>query len=269
MPRPRALLLDFAGVILESVERPGWRTRAAELLHRHLADAGHHQPVERLETSLGAGLAALHDWRNAAGRRREPVELTHREIWEDFIASDLPAPARARLAAGGARLLGEVTLLRREYRTRPGIPELLRAAAGAGVRVGVVSNAHAGLVHRALLRDHGLADGVGVEIYSDEVGIRKPHPGMLHLAAGALGVPIGECWFVGDTLDRDVVAGRRAGVGAVLVTRAERTDHPPYPVVERPDVVVDTPEGLLPLLAASVSGSGPASVPDGPTDPSG
>lgn len=92
-----------------------------------------------------------------------------------------------------------------------------------------------------------------MQIYSDEVGIRKPHPGMIHLAADALGLDPAQCWYVGDTLDRDVVAGRRAGTGGVIITRCHRTDHPPFAVREVPDAVLDTPAGLLELLDAAVT----------------
>lgn len=82
----------------------------------------------------------------------------------------------------------------------------------------MVSNAHSGRSHRTLLREAGLEDHFGVQVYSDEVGIRKPHPEMIALAARALGTVPERCWYVGDTQDRDVVAGRRAGVAAVLLT---------------------------------------------------
>src|SRR5699024_3474369 len=134
-----------------------------------------------------------------------------------------------------------------------------------GIRLGIVSNAHSGRAHRTILDDLGLGDAFGVQIYSDEVGIRKPHPGMIHLATEALGVQPAEAWYVGDTLDRDVVAGRRAAVGAVVITRDRRTDHPPFSVAETPDLVLDTPEGLLDPLRAALAGADSATAADDAT----
>ncbi|WP_438455022.1 HAD family hydrolase, partial [Staphylococcus epidermidis] len=88
-----------------------------------------------------------------------------------------------------------------------------------------------------ILAELGLAEAFGVQIYSDEAGIRKPHPQMLCRAAEALGADLAESWYVGDTLDRDVVAGRRAGVGAVILTRSQHTDEPPFPVESQPEAV--------------------------------
>jgi len=45
---------------------------------------------------------------------------------------------------------------------------------------------------------------------------RKPAPGMLLDAAGALGLDLGRSWMVGDK-DRDCEAGRRAGCRTVLI----------------------------------------------------
>ncbi|WP_017589127.1 HAD family hydrolase [Nocardiopsis ganjiahuensis] len=268
--RPDALLLDFGGVVFQTRKRPEGRTEAAHHLHRVLARAGHHVDPDLLRGSLDAGLAALKDWKNAAGRRRTPAELDHRTIWTDFLASDLDDRAREILAGSAAELLADMSPLISEHEVRPGVRELLAAAGTLGVRAGIVSNAHSGRSHRRILREAGLEDRFGVQVYSDEVGIRKPHPEMIALAARALGTVPERCWYVGDTQDRDVVAGRRAGTGAVILTRHHHTDTPPYPVRERADAVFDTPEGLVvPLLhsfpaepgAGPDPEAGPASAP--------
>src|SRR5699024_3419147 len=105
----------------------------------------------------------------------------------------------------------------------------------------------------------------GVQIYSDEVGIRKPHPDMIRLATEALGVTRAQAWYVGDTLDRDVVAGRRAGAGAVVITRDRRTDHPPFRITDVPDLVLDTPEGLLEPLREALDAEPAPQADQGPS----
>ncbi|MFP7761966.1 HAD family hydrolase [Marisediminicola sp. LYQ85] len=250
--RPDALLLDFGGVLFQTTKRPTGRRDAAELLHAELAAVGHDVSSAELHRALDAGLRALKDWKNSAGRRREPVELAPREIWTDFLASDLPDAVRATLAADAAGLLDRITPVLSDHEVRPGVVELLECAAELSIPVGIVSNAHSGRAHRALLERHGLSSHIGVQIYSDEVGMRKPHPGMVQLAATALGTTAERCWFVGDTVDRDVVAGRRASVGAVVLTRSQHTDEPPYSVDASADAVFATPLELVPVLAATV-----------------
>jgi D-glycero-D-manno-heptose 1,7-bisphosphate phosphatase len=51
---------------------------------------------------------------------------------------------------------------------------------------------------------------------SRRCGCRKPAPGMLRDAAGALALDLGASWMIGDT-DGDVLAGRAAGCRTVLV----------------------------------------------------
>ncbi|MGW2092175.1 HAD family hydrolase [Promicromonospora sukumoe] len=249
--RPEALLLDFGGVIFQTRKRPEEWPGVAAYVAEHLARAGHRFAAEDLEPVLRGGNTALKSWKNAQSRRLEPTELTHREIWRDFYGSPLPEAAREVLAGSAGLLQHHLTATLAEHTVRPGIRELLDLARDLGVPLGIVSNAHSGRAHRALLDQHGLGDAFAVQVYSDEVGIRKPHPGMIELAAAALGATPERCWYVGDTYDRDVVAGRRAGVGAVVLTRHHHTDNPPFPVAERADALLDTPEGLVELLRSA------------------
>src|SRR5699024_11006984 len=138
--------------------------------------------------SLRTGRTALSLWKNAASRRLSPRELGPREIVEDFLLADLPATVRSALALDARELLAAMAPLVADHYQRPGITELLAECAARGIRLGIVSNAHSGRAHRAILEHLGLAETFGVQIYSDEVGIRKPHPDMIRLATEALDV---------------------------------------------------------------------------------
>jgi HAD superfamily hydrolase (TIGR01662 family) len=259
--QPRALLLDFGGVVVSTTAREDWAQTLADTVLHLAAGAGFDLDRDLVEQSLRTGRSALSLWKNASSRRQEPRELAPGEIVEDFLLSDLPRPARRALALDAARILAAKSRAVSDHHVRPGIPELLALARDRGIGLGIVSNAHAGGAHREILREKGLDGYVGVQVYSDEVGIRKPHPGMIRLAAEALGADPHETWYVGDTVDRDVVAGRRAGAGRVIITRDRRTDHPPFPVADTPDLILDTPAGLLDELRRTV----PAGTLDHPT----
>ena len=251
LPAPSALLLDFGGVVISTVPRLSWADELAEYVVARAEALGAQLETEAVAESLRAGRAALSMWKNAASRRLAPRELTADEIVGDFLLADLPHPVRRTLALDAGELLATMATLVAEHHLRPGIDELLTECATRRLPLGIVSNAHSGRAHRAILADLGLDRFFGVQVYSDEVGIRKPHPGMIRLAAEGLGVAPQQCWYVGDTFDRDVVAGRRAGAGAVVITRDRRTDTPPFRVAEAPDLVLETPEGLIaPLRVA-------------------
>ncbi|MFN3216167.1 MAG: HAD family hydrolase [Acidimicrobiales bacterium] len=262
--RPAALLLDFGGVMFSTVKRPDGIAAAASHLAEVLARAGHDIDPERLELSLAAGLAGLTHWKHSMSRTPAPAELTHRQVWEEFLLSDLDPAIAATVAGDAAELLCALSRHMNEHTVRPGIGRLLDDARALGIPVGIVSNAHAGRAHRELLRRHDMEHLVAVQLYSDEVGMRKPNPAMLQMAATALATTPDRCWYVGDTQDRDLVAARRAGIGAVILTESKHTRNPPFPVHERADAVLPTPEGIVDLLAAATPA--PARRADADTD---
>ena len=250
---PRALLLDFGGVVVSTTPRSDWAAVLGGTVQERALAAGFELELSQIEQSLRTGRHALGLWKNAASRRLAPRELAPREIVEDFLFVDLPAPVRSALALDSGRILAAKSLAVSDHHLRPGVRELLDEARELGILLGIVSNAHSGRAHRDILAELGIDSHFGVQVYSDEVGIRKPHPGMVSMAADALGVPVAQSWYVGDTMDRDVVAGRRAGVAQVLITRDRRTDHPPFDVSAAPDHVFDSPVELLEHLREAVA----------------
>lgn len=248
---PRALLLDFGGVIFQTTKRPEGRDEFVARMVVRAKRAGYVLDAAAARASLDAGITALGHWKHSSSRRLAPREMSHREVVGDFLAADLPTPIRALLVAEAGEVLEEFNTTLSAHEVRPGIPELLTEAARRGIPLGIVSNAHSGRSHRRLLAEHGLAEAFSVQVYSDEVGMRKPHPRMIELAAQALGVAPHETWYVGDTQDRDVVAGRRAGVAAVILTASKHTERPPFGIAETADAVFPTPEGLYEALRAA------------------
>ena len=247
--------------MVETSKRPTGRREVATAMLARLQRGDLAVDLDDLQRSLDAGLTALKHWKHAQSRRPEPRELAPREVVNDFLAADLPQAARALLTAEASDVLMELTTTLSEHRVRPGVRELLDLAHARGIGVGIVSNAHSGRSHRHVLAREGLDRHIAVQCYSDEVGLRKPHPGIIELAAQALGTVPARCWYVGDTQDRDVVAGRRAGVAAVILTRSHHTDDPPFAVADRADAVLDDPRGLLPLLAqADPASAAPVAV---------
>lgn len=255
LPRPRALLLDFGGVLVETSRRPGWSAALAKEVHAALTRAGCHDlDAAAVEADIKAGSAADKYWKDAMSRPYAPPEMTHTAFWGDYVAADWPAPARQFVVAQATPLCKRMGELRQDRRTRPGIPELLDAAAGLGIACAVVSNSLSGAVHRDYTAATGLAGKLALEVYSDEAGVRKPNPEMIWIATRALGVDPGDAWYVGDNFDRDVVCGRRAGVGGNVLMVAKGTYDVPYEVRYRPDAVVDDGHELLELLTNAIEG---------------
>jgi FMN phosphatase YigB (HAD superfamily) len=250
---PRALLLDFGGVIVEDRRRPGFTRPLAELVHAAIADVDGSLTVPAIEADLVAGLLAYGEWGNGTARWPAPAEISHEELWSDFIAADWPVAARDLVGDRATELTYRMGEIGHDWELRPGMAHLLADTARLGIPVAVVSNTIYGRIHRDFLASAGLADRFAAQFYSDEAGLRKPNPELIRMAARALSVEPAQSWFVGDTRSRDVLCGRRAGVGTVVLMLSDRTPREPATAVE-PDHEVADPVALHALLTAALGG---------------
>jgi putative hydrolase of the HAD superfamily len=100
----------------------------------------------------------------------------------------------------------------------PAMLDAVRAARGAGIRTGLISNSvGADIYHRAVLDE--LFDAI---VISGEVGLHKPQPEIFRLGAERVGLPPEQCVFVDDL--RENCAGAEAvGMTAVLHRGPDRT----------------------------------------------
>jgi HAD superfamily hydrolase (TIGR01549 family) len=244
---PRALLLDFGGILVDAPARP---PAIATVVADRLRAAGVPVP-STVDSDVRAGFVAYAHWREATVRLPAPVEVSHRAFWAEYVAADWPVDARTVVAGAASELCYELIRFDPEMPLRQGIRELLEDAAARGTALGIVSNTMCGAAHRDYLAGIGLAGRFGVQLYSDEAGIRKPHPELIRRAAKVLGVVPEECWYVGDTWSRDVRCGRRAGVGTVVLMRSSRTGTEARPADLAADLVVADPAELRAALAAA------------------
>ncbi|CAI2932879.1 HAD family hydrolase [Aminobacter niigataensis] len=254
---PRALLLDFGGVIVSTAHLPGWQARLAGHVRGLLDKAGLAAPelsAEQIADDIKAGGVADSHWKNAMSRPLAPRELRHEEFWGDFVAGDWPQQARDVVVAEAYDLCCKMGNWKSERVLRSGMLDLLDAADAAGVPVGIVSNALCGKVHVDFLDAHGLTARFATVVHSDEVKVRKPNPEMIWLATRALGIDAAEAWYVGDNFDRDVLCGKRAGIGGNILMEDKGTYDLPYELKLKPDAIVADPVGLLGLFREATRG---------------
>lgn len=240
--RPAALLLDFGGVLADAPPRrsapPELVLRIYNLIHGALTPG-------QIQRSLTEGAAAYGRWRD----EDHPDELPQVDVWDRFVLGEWPATAQA-VVRGAVTKLSYDWAWRHDWVLRPGITELLHEATAAGIPLAVVSNALSGAAHRDFLAAAGVGSLFGAQIYSDEVGVRKPNPQMIWYATAELGVPAEQCWFVGDSFQRDVLCARRADVAMAVVMRSHRTGQEDPSAWPAADAIVDDGHGIRRLLAA-------------------
>lgn len=239
LPAPRALLLDYGGVIVDSPKdfadevMPSLVGRVHRLIRGALSE-------DEIWSELRRADKLRDEIREAQGH----VELSHTRLWGELVADVWPQAAREAVVAHA----GELTYLwayRPSWSLVPGITELLDFTLGRGLPVVVVSNTRSGQAHRDALERLGVGGAFAAQIYSDEIGTCKPHPEMIRAAARAVEVPVSQCWMVGDQVTKDIACARAAGAGGAILMAGE-----PHPEA---DWTVLDGHRLLALLAANVA----------------
>ena len=172
-----------------------------------------------------------------AAQDRQPAPPAQNTWWRDYLTTYLAACGVAE--ARCERLAIELAQHPRRYgwaHVGLGVKDGLRALAGLGLPMGVVSNSN-GTVEADLRRvgvcfvpDGVGPDGVGsigdgqapegvkmgVILDSAVVGVAKPDPGIFRIALDALNVPAdGTVLHVGDSLRYDVAGALAAGLQPV------------------------------------------------------
>ena len=93
----------------------------------------------------------------------------------------------------------------------------LRTLAGAGLKIGLISNPQRPLDEFAA--HFALENIFSAAISSAQLGFLKPHPAIFEAALAAVGEPAAAAIMVGDSVKADVEGARQVGMRAVLVRR--------------------------------------------------
>ena len=123
-------------------------------------------------------------------------------------------------------------------------PALLEALRGRGLKTGLVANSWPDppRVLRADAERFGLAALLDVQVWSEEVGARKPDAAIFEHALQELDVDPSAALFVGDRLDADVQGAAEVGMSTAQAVWFRADDSP---VGTEPDFMAFTPMDVL------------------------
>ncbi len=147
------------------------------------------------------------------GHRRR---LTPKECFQEWyqIFLDTVSPyGKLTDPKAAYRACYEAFARKEAFRPSPGI-EVLSLLRKQGRRLAIVSNWDERL--RRLLKDFGLLDLFEEVFIACELGIAKPDPAFFELACRSLKVLPDQALMIGDNLEEDVLAARRAGLWALF-----------------------------------------------------
>jgi putative hydrolase of the HAD superfamily len=101
-----------------------------------------------------------------------------------------------------------------------GALETLTELREQGSKLAIVTNGSS-RTQRTKIEATGLEDLVDAIVVSGEVGFSKPDQRIFEIATDSLGVQCGECVFVGDNPERDIVGACGAGMSTIWVSHGE------------------------------------------------
>ena len=127
-------------------------------------------------------------------------------------------------------LAGRVAMYRKWFVPRPGAEEVLAALRADGYRLALISMCAPDAP--AMWRASPLEGTVDVEVFSCDVGLRKPDPEIYLLATERLGVAPRACLYVGDGSYRELSGAAAVGMRSVLISDPEEEAEMLRPEVE-------------------------------------
>lgn len=206
------VLFDMGGTLEDVRADSGSLGRVTELLMKQLDALGHKTELSHEEFSviLAEGVARYKKF-----SQKNECELPVKQIWGDYYLRDFGID-RALLDRYAERFAGqwEVTYYTRTL--RPGAKELLEKLRQAGYRLGVVSNNTSLCAVFDMLKKYEIRHLFEEVTVSSGTGFRKPAPEIFRIAMLRMNVHPEECIYVGDTVSRDIVGPRRAGIAATI-----------------------------------------------------
>jgi putative hydrolase of the HAD superfamily len=212
-----AVVFDYGDTLMEYSYDEATHVRSLAALLDHLGATGvdGRTLFYEVERRFGPALEA----------RGDDGEMDYAELVREALAAlDLGVDTEGlipAMRAGHREWDGNVS-------THPDALALLRGVRERGLAVGLVSNAiDPGELMREDMALQGIADLVDFAVFSSELGIRKPHPGIYHHVLDGLGVAPSQALFVGDRVLEDVIGPARVGMHTCLATylRDDAGDH--------------------------------------------
>jgi putative hydrolase of the HAD superfamily len=208
----RAVTFDFWNTLVDGAITPTSTSARVARLHEAVVGAGYACSVEELTRAFQSVTLRLDE---AARESAEEVGPPGR--WA-AMARELGIPDGAIAYEVVERAYDDITL-NPAPAMMPRVDEAVQAMKAAGYRLGVICNTGmaGGRVLREVLRRHKLLDAFEVTVFSNELGVPKPHPAIFEHTLEALGgIPPGEALHVGDVENLDVEGARRAGMHSAL-----------------------------------------------------
>lgn len=204
-----AILFDMGGTLRGSIKK-GEATKV-EAAREIIALLGTDALPKEFSTLITERFRAYTRW-----ARETLTEVDERELWAKWILPDWPAEQIHAIAMRLNEIWREATADRIIFpETKEAVLELFRR----GYRLGLVSNTVSSVEIPRALEEMELTGCFETVILSCVVGLRKPDPAILLEAARRMDIDPEKCVYIGNLLNRDVQASKKANFAKVVILR--------------------------------------------------
>ena len=243
------VLFDIGGTLITQTHSPARALCNAHFFREVLKNQG-------VETDMSDEDLAryIHDGSEAYKHRGEETrtELGPLEVWRDHILRDLNIPTEK--IAPVAELFSFCNdYIRLVNSPRPGLRSMLGSLKAMGMKLGVVTNTISMTFADHILKEYDVYDMFRDIVKSCGTGIRKPDKHIFDIAMERIGSTAATTCYVGDTISRDVLGSRNAGLAMCILIRNPSVSHRDAAFrgadEPRPDYTIDTLEEIPAIIA--------------------
>ncbi len=233
------VLFDIGGTLHTVRDSAQMRIDFARRLSLRLADYG-----IVLDTPYDVAAERLHEnaeaYKHWSEQSRE--ELPGARIWNEFYLKEYGI-GEDKLEPIAEELSFLYDYDRVDHLRRPRLRETIVELSDMGIRMGIISNIISTLFVPHILKEYGIEEYMECVVMSSAAGCRKPGAEIFNIALNELGVTAKETAYVGDTLSRDVLGTRNAGLGLAIQIRNPAIAHRDAALVgedaPKPDYLID------------------------------
>lgn len=247
----KAVLFDVGGTLHTVQNNDALRLAFAKRLADRLSVYDIHLDTDPalLSNMLQTNAEAYKHWSEKSLAELPPVRIWNEYYLKEFHIGEeklLPIAEELSFLYDYARVCNK---------RRPHMKETMQALLDMGLKLGIVSNIISTSFVPHILREYGIEGSMECVVMSREAGCRKPDSRIFQIAMEQLGVSAAETAYVGDTISRDVLGARNAGLALMIQIRnpviAHRDAHL-KPGAHLPDHIIDElneiPGLIQPLL---------------------
>ncbi|MHB8135412.1 MAG: HAD family hydrolase [Anaerolineaceae bacterium] len=244
----KAVFFDMGGTIETFDFTPELRLHATPGIRKLLLGAGIELNLsnEKLYLLVSDGLNNYHKICTT-----NLDELSPTQIWSNFILNGFSYDL-GKLDSISEELMFYIETQYYKRELRPFVPQVLAEIQKMGLKIGIISNVKSKECVPVNLIKYGIRDYFDPIVLSCEYKRRKPDPAIFHYAARLANVPVSQCCYVGDRIQRDVLGAFRAGFG-YTVQIIHDFDHGENDEGATPNAVIKEMSELVDVIRTEVN----------------